>query len=126
MNNQNRAAQMKRLVESKKEVQAKVEIARERLQERPIDDKQLKGADIRSRLIEENNPPPKTDIELNDKWAMIFGFDAPPKLDENPQFIANRVKTYGLLPPDKEENNKYNFPLCIVVGNIPPPILYII
>jgi hypothetical protein len=109
LSNQNRAMQMKRLVEAQKEVQAKVDIARERLQERPIASERIKGESIRSEALSEKNPPPKTDIELNDKWAMIFGFDAP-NIGENPQLVANRVKDNLLHSDDQsyQENNPSN------------------
>lgn len=91
LNTQNRAMQMKRLVESQKEVQAKVEIAREQLKERSISSERIKSESIRGEALNEKNPAPKTDIELNNKWAMIFAFDAP-KIDENPGIAIDKIR----------------------------------
>jgi hypothetical protein len=106
LNTQNRAIQMKRLVESQKEVQNKVEIAREQLKERPIARERIKSESIRSEALSDNNPPPKTDIELNNKWAMVFGFDAP-KIDENPEIAIDKIRD-NLIDSDSLSQTKSN------------------
>ena len=107
LNNQTRAAQMKRLVESQKETQDKAEFAQERFKDSSFKDSAFKDESFKGEQFrDQNNPPPKTDIELNDKWAMIFGFDAP-KIEENPQLVANRVKD-NLLSSDEKKDNPYN------------------
>lgn len=106
LNTQNRAMQMKRLVESQKEVQAKVEFAREQFKENPFASERFKREQFRSEALNDNNPPPKTDIELNNKWAMVFGFDAP-KIDENPEIAIDKIRD-NLSDSDSLSQTKSN------------------
>lgn len=99
INAQNRAAQMKRLIESNQQAHNKVALAQAKLKENNLNqiklsNQRIANAQIRNTLLHDNKNPAEN-IDLADKFALVLGYDVLGYLGDNTkdnlEFLKNAI-----------------------------------